>query len=405
MLEDSGKAIERLDMEPLSSQAEPGSDLEGPASSAFQWEVPDKSVTIHIDFDLVDRLGQEIMRGFGAVPKRGAEVGGILLGSAEMGDRTVVRIEDFVGIPCEHLRGPSYVLSERDMRAFDEALERCGPASGKPLYAVGYYRSNTRELLQLCPEDLEILETRFTGASAICLLVRPYAARVSEATVFFRQNGRFPAESQPADFPFRRMEMGGGEAPRRPRGIGAESIATNPGPPPVVADSAEREHATALRLPAFGPAPGPADTAPAPWRLESPAKPRAGRFWIPLSFIFLLLGVVIGFQLALTFPGKPPENFAADPYLLELTVVQLGESLHLKWNPEAAPFRTARRGVLHIQDGDNNKEVELKQEDLSRGGAIYRRATANVKFRLEIFPRDGISVTESVGLRLLDTRK
>lgn len=405
MLEDSGKAIERLDMEPLSSQAESGSDVEAPASSAFQWSVPDKSVTIYIDFDLVDRLGHEIMRGFGAVPKRGAEVGGILLGSAEMGDRMVVRIEDFVGIPCEHLHGPSYVLSEKDMQSFDQALERCRLAPGKPLYAVGYYRSNTREVLQLCPEDLEILETRFPGPSAICLQVKPFAARVSEGTFFFRENGQFSTQSQQATFPFRRMEMGGGEFLRRPRGVGAEGTPTKPGPPPVVAGFMAGEHATALRLPAVSPSPVHADAAPAPSPLEPPAKPRAGRFWIPLSFIFLLLGVVIGFQLALTFPGKQPENFAADPYLLELTVVQLGESLHLKWNPEAAPFRTAKRGVLHIQDGDNNKEVELKQEDLSRGGAIYRRATANVKFRLEIFPRDGISVTESVGLRMLDTRK
>ena len=77
----------------------------------------------------------------------------------------------------------------------------------------------------------------------------------------------------------------------------------------------------------------------------------------------------------------------------------------MKWNSEAAAFRNAKRGVLHIQDGDNNKEVELKQEDLSRGGALYRNATSNVKFRLEVFPRDRNSVAESVELRLLDTRK
>ena len=157
-------------------------------------------------------------------------------------------------------------------------------------------------------------------------------------------------------------------------------------------------------MPAFGIAPA-LDPAPAQELLTPPAKPRTGWFWIPLSFIFLLLGVVMGFQIALTYRNQQPANTSADPYALDLTVVQFGESLHLKWNTEASAFHNARRGVLHIQDGDNIKEVELKQEDLSRGGALYRNATSNVKFRLEVFPRDRNGVSESVELRLLDTRK
>lgn len=394
-------------MEPLSFQAEPGRDSETPAGSTFHWDVPGRSATIFIDFDLVDRLGYEIMRGFGAVPRRGAEVGGILLGSAEMGDRMVVRIEDFVAVPCEHLRGPSYVLSEKDMQGFDEALEAWSPAPDKRIYVVGYYRSNTREVLQLSPEDLEILETRFPGSSAICLQVKPYATRASEGTFFLRENGRFPTESQPAAFPFRRKEMGGGRPPRRPRGGDAAGPEAEIETEPSVAAAATGEPSPAVAPPAFGMAPAPvvAGAAPDSTLLTPPAKARTGWFWIPLSFIFLLLGVVMGFQIALTYRSQQPINLATDPYALDLTVVQFGESLHLKWNQDAAAFRTAKRGVLHIQDGDNTKEVELSQEDLSRGGALYRNTTSNVKFRLEVFPRDRNSVAESVELRLLDTRK
>ncbi len=407
MLEYSGKVtgtIETDDMEPLTSQAAPGRDGEAPGGATFRWDVPGRSATILIDFDLVDRLGYEIMRGFGAVPKRGAEVGGILLGSAEMGDRMVVRIEDFVAVPCEHLRGPSYVLSEKDMQVFDEALERWRPAPDKRIYVVGYYRSNTREVLQLSPEDLEILETRFPGSSAICLQVKPYATRPSEATFFLRENGKFPTESQPAAFPFRRKEMGGGKPSRRPRGPETQGAEAEPVTEPAPAAAVATEPVSPFQ-PAFGLAPIPEVTS-APSPLLTPhAKPRTGWFWIPLSFIFLLLGVVMGFQIALTYRSQQPVNAATDPYTLDLTVVQSGESLHLKWNTEAAAFGNAKRGVLHIQDGDNNKVVELKQEDLSRGGALYRNATSNVMFRLEVFPRDRNSVAESVELRLLDTRK
>ncbi len=403
-----GRSNESLHMEPISSQAEQERDSEAVSGTTFQWHVPGRPATIFIDFDLVDRLSFEIMRGFGAVPKRGAEVGGILLGSAEVGERTVVRIEDFVAVACEYLRGPSYLLSEKDMQAFDEALERWRPAPDKRIYVVGYYRSNTREVLQLSPEDLDILETRLPGASAICLQVKPYATRASEATFFLREDGRFPTESRPAAFPFRRKEMGGGKPARRgpgPKSNGGETApeAEN-GAPSAALEEPIVSAPLLTRNDEASPEVDPIDIDEAE-PTTPPVKARTGWFWIPLSFIFLLLGVVLGFQIALTYRGQQNAAAPPDPYTLELTVAQFGDSLHLKWNSEAAAFRAAKRAVLHIQDGENAKDVELKAEDLSRGGALYRNSTQNVRFRLEIYPRDRTSVTESVELRTLETQK
>ena len=57
MLEYSGKAIEKTeDMEPLSSQSEPGRDFEASSGSTFQWDVPGKAATVLMDYDLVDRF-------------------------------------------------------------------------------------------------------------------------------------------------------------------------------------------------------------------------------------------------------------------------------------------------------------------------------------------------------------
>ena len=47
----------------------------------YVWEVPGQPVIVHLRLDVVDRLAAEVMRGFGAVPKRGAEVGGVLIGT------------------------------------------------------------------------------------------------------------------------------------------------------------------------------------------------------------------------------------------------------------------------------------------------------------------------------------
>src|SRR5712691_10584664 len=92
------------------------------ASGYYVWEVEGQPVTIHMHLEVVDRLGPEIMRGFGAVPKRGAEVGGLLLGaierSTEQHQQTIVRIEDFEPVACDYKRGPSHLLTEEDGTAF-----------------------------------------------------------------------------------------------------------------------------------------------------------------------------------------------------------------------------------------------------------------------------------------------
>ncbi len=82
----------------------------------YVWEIPGKPVAIHLHLEVVDRLLVDVMRGFGAVRKRGAEIGGLLIGTIEPGDPTIVRIEDFESIECGYKRGPSYLFTERTPR-------------------------------------------------------------------------------------------------------------------------------------------------------------------------------------------------------------------------------------------------------------------------------------------------
>ena len=48
-------------------------------------------------------------------------------------------------MPCEYASGPSYVLSANDKQQFKEAVERWQPSLDRDLYAVGYFRSHTRD--------------------------------------------------------------------------------------------------------------------------------------------------------------------------------------------------------------------------------------------------------------------
>jgi len=176
----------------------------------YVWAVPGNTVAVHMRFEVVDRPAAEFLRGLGAVPKRGAEVGGVLLGSIEPGlvkDTSIVRIEDFEPVPCSYVRGPSYLLTDEDRRLFDEACRQRRP--------VGYYRSHTREGLSLGSEDLDLLEQNFPLTENVALLVKPIADKPGVAGFFARENGVFPGKT-PLEFPFRRWEMTGEEPPAPP---------------------------------------------------------------------------------------------------------------------------------------------------------------------------------------------
>ena len=97
-----------------------GDDMSTP--EYYSWQPEGKAIVIDLRLDVVDRLNVDIMRGFGATRRRGAEAGGILLGRIERGDPVRVVIEDAVPVPCEYSRGPSYLLSENDLVVFRQTL-------------------------------------------------------------------------------------------------------------------------------------------------------------------------------------------------------------------------------------------------------------------------------------------
>ena len=79
---------------------------------------------------------------------------------------------------------------------------------------MGYFRSHTRDGLALGTEDIELLDHFFAGPYTVALLVKPFATKVSQAGIFIRENGVFPATT-PLEFPFRRQELTGQEPPPR----------------------------------------------------------------------------------------------------------------------------------------------------------------------------------------------
>ena len=324
---------------------------------------------VHLSLDVVDRILADVMRGFGAVPKRGLEVGGLLLGAIEPGDPDVIRIESFESIDCSYKRGPSYLLANDDIGNFAEARRRL---EGE---AVGYYRSHTREGMSLGAEDVQLMDEYFPSPSNVALLIRPYATKVSPAGFFMRENGAFP-ESAPLEFPFRRQELSG-EAPPRRRTM----LERRPRERPALA-----HYDAPVALPIPEPYPLPA---------LPPLKQRSRNFvWIPLSFVFLLFGVALGMMIALTRTSGSSRGDAQD-FSLGLSISKSDDNLSVRWDRQAAAIHTAQRGVLEIEDGSYSKSVDLDTAQLQNGSIIYRNSSGTVRFRLIVYPRARVSITET----------
>ena len=352
----------------------------------FVWRVPGQPVVVHLSIDVVDRMGADIMRGFGLVPKRGAEVGGILLGTIKSG---TVRIEDFEAIPCTYARGPSFLLTDAERAVFEEVCQR------RSAEIVGYYRSHTRDGLALQPEDIQLLDQLLPSADQVGLLVKPFATKPGVAGFFVRENGVFP-DATPLEFPFRRWELTGEEPPRRA--------------PMQERKRREREPQTKEETGSVAPseeqpivAPGSA-IAPEPYyrifSMEPPGTPpeesqrpksRTG-MWLVACFVFLLLGVLLGYEaMRITSPQRGTSDFA-----LSLTAEHTGENLILRWNPKARAILLASGGVLEIDDGGQTQRQELDRANLSSGSFVYGTAGVKVRFRLVLDLESGLSVTEAL---------
>jgi hypothetical protein len=352
------------------------------ATGYYVWEVAGRPVVVHLHLDVVDHLLAVVLRGLGALPKRGAEVGGVLLGTVEAGDVSIVRIEDFEPVECEYTRGPSYLFTDADRPAFESACERWKPGGERASYAVGYYRSHTREGMALAPDDVELADKYFSSPASIVLLVKPFRTKLSTAGFFIREDGAFPPQTR-LEFPFRRSDLAGEEAPQ----TSGNGSAPNAFKGPLVP-------ASTVLAPILPPAPAFAENAAA--KCAKPGVRNA--LWIPLSFVFLLVGLALGLMLASARGLGVARPVSSDP-ALGLSVTRSDENISVTWDRQSNAIRRAQRGTIEIEDGGETVSRSLDAIEIRNGSLIYRNASNSVKFRLTVFPGPNLTVSETAEWR------
>lgn len=147
----------------------------------------------------MEEIEAHVIRGFKSLPKRGAEIGGVLLGSvnSETGE---IAIESFEPMQIEYCFGPSWTPSPADYARWNLWIGALREASPR---IVGLCRSHTRPGLRVAAEDNDIIQHFLPGGIGVLLIVKPLSERECVGAFFpFAQGTVVDGTTPSREFPF-----------------------------------------------------------------------------------------------------------------------------------------------------------------------------------------------------------
>jgi TonB family protein len=360
------------------------------------WEAPGFPVSISIHRAVMDGIARAALDGFKSLPRRGVEIGGVLLGKLVAGDAPSVFIEQFEPVPCEYQFGPSYTLSVRDKVAFAETAARGAAESG--LFVVGYYRSHTRHDFQLEPSDLEIINSWYKDQSDVFLIVKPLDTDHVEGEFFFWENGKLRMESRGRRLPFTKVDPPFPERraePRPPVIALKEPPPPEPEPVPVPMPVVVPPEPPIAIAEATGEGLPSEETIQTVRRDFEPQRSFDWRRWgISLLMGALLAGglLLLWWQFRERTDRTPPPAPVTTISSLGLNVQVLPKEWRVLWNRDLPVVQNAARGTLFVTDGAKQDQMTLDQNQLRTGGIVYEPEAKDVTFRLELVgPQNQIS--------------
>ncbi|HEV2200559.1 MAG TPA: hypothetical protein VGR73_12120 [Bryobacteraceae bacterium] len=354
------------------------------------WVVPEGRAAVEYSLVVVEEIRQAVSEGFQRFARGGIEVGGVLYGTYDGKTARILAVREIV---CEHARGPSFILSDKDRAALTEQLvrERADPRL-EGFMALGWFVSHTRSEIVLSPSDQETFEAFFPELWQLTLVVRPGRIGAMQAGFFVREaDGTLKTERSYQDFDFPdRIAMPVDRPPRERPSSGDQHGASQQNAASVTQPESAGAAPEGRELPLFGSLPG----------MQSPAAPEYAPYpyrkkrwpWVMAAATILAAAVVAAgaIGVGLRFFAVRP---AAEP--ISLAVYERDAQLRIEWNHEAAPVRWAARGTLEIVDGPNTRNVPLTPTDLARGSFTYARASGDVQVRLEVQDATGGKTQEA----------
>src|SRR5436305_14319455 len=122
------------------------------------WGVPQCPFAIEYVPRVLDDIRLAVMDAFFSLPRGGAEIGGVLLGTFADGRLT---ISDYVPLDCEYAFGPSFTISTHDEAKLAE-LVAAARASGRSAEPAGWYHFHTPRDIFLSDAHVTITSRFFT---------------------------------------------------------------------------------------------------------------------------------------------------------------------------------------------------------------------------------------------------
>jgi periplasmic protein TonB len=361
---------------------------------------------------LMAELANSVNEGVRAVPRGGAEVGGLLVASGTR--RGFVRVGKILPVPIEHRFGPGFRPSPNDLAAFQRAasLQQADTV-------VGFYRSATRDPKYLRDTDNQILAAIEQGHPSYArdfrfLMILTSVSKSSMlAEVATCQEGAWQ-QWQPHTLnlpllPDKPMPESS-SAQTRPDSLASAEPVTRP----------LRSLAGALRAAEVESPnekqPGPAPLAPPP--LVPPSAPainpaivampareksrsRPPLFLYPSMALVLLLGlsgVYYGFDARrkAVRPLAPPAAASVRISRMGFAANPEGSMWKLTWNRDAVTALNPSSASLSIRDGSNEQQIPLTTAELGAGMVFYTPQSGDLVFGLKLLLREAPPEEEKV---------
>jgi hypothetical protein len=343
------------------------SELSNQASEQKEFKasfsIPGGGVSVAMAVPVAERMKQHVMDAFRELPRRGLEVGGVLLGRIVQRDPFEVVVENFEPLPCEHRFGPSFILSEADQAELEKVLSRVQQQPGSTV--VGYYRSFTGREIELDEMDRELIDRYFSNPEHVVLAIRPVSITQCVAWCFTGFTRHLPPD--PAAWPPPIADESNGSKRQQDTPVTEEaregSMTSHPDSTERVPDPPVFIHRPLPPLPPRDPEPQPAARRPGVWALAAVA-------------------AVAG--LALFYP-RLQEPATQESLPIELNAQRTANGIEVSWSRSVAAQNKEISGVLAIHEGSSERDFKLDAATLQRGHVVYKTSGNDLLLRLSIF--------------------
>jgi len=377
------------------------------------WSVSQCDFTIEYSPRIVDDIRLAVVDAFFSLPRGGAEIGGILLGSRDGGRIT---ISDFKPLDCEHATGPSFVLSARDHAKLASLLAQARGIPGGS-YPVGWYHSHTRSDIYLTALDLELHRRYFPEPWQVALVLKPHTFQPCKAGFFFQESdGSIRATASYREIvldplPARPIQGEQLTEPAKPLAYEPEAVAPSvrpAAPPEPIAPVPPAAAAAAFEPPNAPPPVAGATASETPAKEIRYAPPAFTQAEAPRSrgtlgmIAALTIGLACGVAAYQTRQRWLPlvglgstAPIPKAPYIgLTTSSDEVGQ-LVIRWDRESPAIRNAESGTLVIEDSAVPQAIDLDNVQVRGGSLTYGRQSDRVDVVLTIHGRGGTTVREA----------